>query len=386
MKPEATKASAAAGTLPHEVTKGGGVRASCLRWGVRACCPLSNRAATATERCLRAPSHGRIVALLAITPVVLLTGCMSTGTSGPLFDQFRAYDAARGTALSLDELTRRCAAADVVFFGEQHDDMICNQLEAELLHRLARGGSRPALSMEFFERDTQAAVDQYLSGKSDEIEFMRLARQKDRYLRSHRPLVQMCRAMHLPLIAANSPRALVRGFRQVASEYPKYLESQDAERRAWLPRALHPADAAYRERFFAEMGMPLSGGVAKPMKMTEAAPASMPTSAPASSPHGPLTPESVERMFAAQCVWDASMAESVADFRSRSRRPVLHVVGSFHVANHGGLVQAYRALRPRDRVLTLVYRTAAIDRLALQPEDAKTADIVLYGVAAEEKP
>ena len=57
------------------------------------------------------------------------------------------------------------AKADVVFVGEQHDDPNTHRLEAAILDGLRRRGVAVTLSLEMFERDTQADVDSYLAGK-----------------------------------------------------------------------------------------------------------------------------------------------------------------------------------------------------------------------------
>src|SRR5262245_49745637 len=84
-----------------------------------------------------------------------------TGGSAALFGQFRAFDGHSGTRLSFHDLVDRASRADVVLFGEEHSDVVCNALEAQLLSALAQ--RQPiTLAMEFFETDTQEAVNAYL--------------------------------------------------------------------------------------------------------------------------------------------------------------------------------------------------------------------------------
>ena len=51
------------------------------------------------------------------------------------------------------------ARADVVFVGEQHDDPNTHRLEAAILEGLRRRGVPVTLSLEMFERDTQAGLN-----------------------------------------------------------------------------------------------------------------------------------------------------------------------------------------------------------------------------------
>src|SRR5262245_61929623 len=160
-------------------------------------------------------------ATIGVLICIALAGCagragdlvVETGGSATLFGQFAAFDGRTGSPISFGEVVRRCDAADVVFFGEQHSTSVCNQLEAELLHALARQPRPVALSMEFFETDTQAALDAYLSGRIDEAAFIKQTRQNSDYWLAHRPLIEMCRTWRMPVIAANTPRRLIRAYR-----------------------------------------------------------------------------------------------------------------------------------------------------------------------------
>ncbi len=119
----------------------------------------------------------RALGLSAGLILLLLVGCAMpgrvelrsrTGGSAALYRQFQAFDGASGRRLSFDALVGRCRAADVIMFGEQHGAVVCNQLQAQLVHALIDSGRRFALAMEFFETDTQAALDAYLRGRLDE--------------------------------------------------------------------------------------------------------------------------------------------------------------------------------------------------------------------------
>ena len=112
-----------------------------------------------------------------------------TGGSAALYGQFQVYDGR----------------------SEEHNNAVCNQLEAQLLYALSQKHPT-ALAMEFFEADTQASLSAYLSGRIEEDAFRQQTRQKSSYLLSHRPLIELSRAARIPVIAANIPRRLVRAF------------------------------------------------------------------------------------------------------------------------------------------------------------------------------
>ena len=112
--------------------------------------------------------------------ILWVTGCAGvarldlvtrTGGNAALFGQFQAYDGHTGRRIPFSKVVHRCRVADVVLFGEQHSDPVCNQLEAQLLYALADKQRPVALAMEFFEVDTQATLDAYLRGRIEESPF-----------------------------------------------------------------------------------------------------------------------------------------------------------------------------------------------------------------------
>src|SRR5690606_16413587 len=107
--------------------------------------------------------------------------------------EFRVFTGA-GARATLDDVIGAMAAAQVVFIGETHDDPTAHMLQLELLQRatLAYGRTtaarRPvALSLEFFERDAQLPLDEYLAGLITESSFRTDARPWPRYATDYRP-------------------------------------------------------------------------------------------------------------------------------------------------------------------------------------------------------
>ena len=121
------------------------------------------------------------------------------------------------------------ANADVVFVGEQHDDPNTHRLEAAMLDGLRRRGVPVTLSLEMFERDTQAGVDTYLSAGIARTSFSRhLARGLATRPTTGRWL-SWRKHNGWPVIAANVPRRYRVERRQV---WP------DGARHAYADRAV----------------------------------------------------------------------------------------------------------------------------------------------------
>ncbi len=320
----------------------------------------------------------RFCLFAAAVAVGFLAGCATprridlqrqTGGSAFLFHQFQAYDGRSGRPVDFAAVARRCAAADIVLLGERHGDAVCNQLEAQLLYALLETRRPMALAMEFFETDQQAALDAYLDGRLDESDYIEQAHRPPSYLGTHRPLIELCRAARVPVIAANAPRRLVKAFRKSGTDYAAFRASLKPADRQWLPPQFSMLGGDYRTRFAQAMGIDLS------------APASQPARAVASRPAG--MPHSLDwkKFYLAQLLWDEAMSDAIANYRRRyPRRRVMLVVGGFHVENEGGTYRKLRAKAPRARVVTLAYRSRPDGRFAFDDEDRGAGDIVLYGL------
>ena len=300
-------------------------------------------------------------AIAAFATLGLLSGCAYDGARasrdlqlGALYGQFAAFDGEGRRLADFDSVVAAARRADVILFGEEHNDVVCNQLEAELLTRLVRRGVRPALAMEFIENDAQPAVEAYLAGRNrDEAAFVEAAGQGKKYAVSHRPLIEICRARHLPVIAANAPRELVSGFRKSGLPFDAYRAQLPLEQRQLLPAELPEITGGYRERFMALMA------------------------------HGAGHGEDFdpEALFRAQTLWDAAMAGAIAEAREEHpRQPVLLIVGRFHVADDGGLKQILRMRRPDDRILTIVYAGGDGGARELPEDERGAGDVVLSGI------
>jgi uncharacterized iron-regulated protein len=241
--------------------------------------------------------------IIAATVPLFIFGCTqasrlnlatTTGGDAALFGQFRAYDSHTGQPLTFEQVARRCATADVVLFGEEHSNAVCNQLEAQLLSTLAARPRPVALAMEFFETDTQASLNEYLEGQIDEPAFRESTRQGRAYVLAHRPLIEMCRAACIPVIAANAPRRLVHEYRTSDLDYCDFLAGLNAVDQAWLPPQNEYLAGQYHERFIETMSQhreaPSRPATPPTSPATQPGAPSMPGGAPAMPPVMPGSP------------------------------------------------------------------------------------------------
>lgn len=274
-----------------------------------------------------------------------------------------------GAAASLEDVVAAMARSDVVFIGETHDDPTGHMLEAELLKRAweaygdAAGGDAArtvALSLEFFERDVQLVLDEYLAGLITESAFQDASRPWPRYGTDYRPVVDFAKEHGLDVVAANAPRRYVNRVTRLGRAA---LEDLSPEALAHLPPLPYGQPSkAYRDQWIQVISdvMAQEGtkcGVAVPDSQAVA-------------PMG--THENMGNQLQGQALWDASMAWWIAQYLdTRPDALVLHMVGGFHVARGTGIPEHLAAYRPGTRAMIVMLRPVAdVDAFEAAPSGA----------------
>lgn len=273
-----------------------------------------------------------------------------------------------GSPSRWDDLVDTASGADVILVGENHGHPLglasAAALWDDVLQR-SRTGASPALAMEFFERDEQDALDDYLAGITDEAAFRKAAgRSAGNYPAGHRAMVEAAKAAGVPVIAANAPRRYVRIARTDGYER---LTTLTAEQRRLFRIPDSVPTGAYRDRFNQVMSPDSTPAAEKAAHGDE----------PSAADFSRLDP-----IFRSQSMWDWTMAESIQRGLEAGRRPVLLVVGRFHVDLEGGTILALRQLRPSARVVTVSFVDA--HAWSMPEEDKGRGDFVVYVGKGEE--
>jgi len=119
---------------------------------------------------------------------------------------YRLFDQ-NGKSASYKELLKDASEADIVFFGELHDNPICHWLEYEITADLyAERGKNLVLGAEMFESDNQLIVNEYLGGLLKDKSFEAEARLWPNYKTDYKRLLNFARDSSLRFIATNIPR------------------------------------------------------------------------------------------------------------------------------------------------------------------------------------
>jgi len=229
--------------------------------------------------------------------LLLLFFVLSAAAQDSMNAHYKIYDTRTKQIVTIDKIVADVAAADVLFFGEEHNDSAGHYLENKIFRALHGAyGNNLALSMEMFEADGQLGLNEYLAGKIDESRFSKDVRLWTNY-KDYRPMIEYSKQNKIPVIAANPPRRYVT---MVSRRGMISLDSLSHEAKKFLPKLPYDTlTGRYREKFFAIMK---------------------------GSPGGENP-----RVYHSQSLWDAGMGNNIYKFLKKNKgKKIFHCVGGFH--------------------------------------------------------
>ncbi|MEM8670985.1 MAG: ChaN family lipoprotein [Planctomycetota bacterium] len=265
-------------------------------------------------------------------------------------EHYRIYKG-NGVEASMEEILAAAKKIDVLFLGEYHDDPVAHHLEKSILEQVHSDrpvkkngdGTRPlALSMEMFERDTQMILDEYLSDLVTEKYLIKDGRAWKNYESDYKPLVEFAKENQLTVIAANAPRRYVNLVGREGRNALGQLSDQ-ALSLSLPPLPYAEPSPAYANKFHSLMD---KFGRDRAKKKGEAFDDSEEAVAKRAADRADS--------LAAQALWDASMAYSIA--RQLADEPdsqVLHINGSFHTEKRLGIPEHLQSYRPNTSLLVV---------------------------------
>lgn len=276
---------------------------------------------------------------------------------------YHVYDTQAKQWIDLESMLSTATKNDVLFLGEQHNDDYGHQLELAIVQGAARRRGNLVVAMEMFERDAQPALNDYLSGRINEMEFLSRSRPWPNYLSDYRPIIEFARSRNLTVIGSNAPQRLARAVAQNGISIVEKFPTQD---RTLVAAQLEYPKDQYWQRFVATMTAMVGhgGGAPNPHTNAGAAPSATPsTAAPNNNPHanphanphgnGSAQPtdvsDRIEKFYQAQVLKDETMAESIVNVlkeRESAKPFVIHINGDFHSAYREGTAARTRRRLP----------------------------------------
>src|SRR5688500_5060855 len=104
---------------------------------------------------------------------------------------------AEGKEIGYDKLIKALSKADVVLFGELHDNALNHWLELQVVKDLYAVRNDLVLGLEMFEADDQIVLSEYLNGTIEEKHLLAEAKVWDNYKHDYRPVIEFAREKKL---------------------------------------------------------------------------------------------------------------------------------------------------------------------------------------------
>lgn len=226
----------------------------------------------------------------------------------------------KGKQVKYKKLLKEAEKADIVFFGELHNNPISHWLQLELtqdLFKLKNG--MITMGAEMFEADNQVILDEYLQGIKDKSTFEEEARLWKNYKTDIAPLVEFAKENKLRFVASNIPRRYASMVFRGGFEALDTLSSETKAFIAPLPPAYDPELPGYKNMM--EM---MAGHGGKPN----------------------------ENFPKAQAIKDATMAYFIHKNMEEGKL-FIHYHGTYHSDNYEGILWYLKLLRPDLKMLTI---------------------------------
>lgn len=257
----------------------------------------------------------RLTPLFFMMAMLLFQGCghlrkrpLPMGSIAGVPGHFRMghiLDLRAGRAVSFEELVDRLAAVGLVFIGERHDNPEHHLIQVQVLQALKDRLGPFDLAMEIFQRPHQVALDRYLRGETTEeafIEEIDWTKSWGHDYAFYRPLLQWARQNRARILAVNAPMEVVR---KVARQG---LESLAPAERDAIARDADLSNSAHRNYLKAVFEQHRQGDL-----------------------------KTFDFFYEAQCVWEETMAESIADHLRQKGGKLVAFVGNGHLVNRFGI-------------------------------------------------
>lgn len=245
---------------------------------------------------------------------------------------------ADGKATTFKKMLKTVDEADIILFGEEHNNPISHWLQYELTKSLHQNNDL-ILAAEMLERDNQHELNDYLSGKINAKALDTLARLWKNHKTDYAPLVNFAKDNKLPFVAANIPRHYANLVYKKGFEA---LDSLTTEQKNWIA----PLPIAF------DKDLPTYQKILEMM-----------------GEHG--TPELVK----AQAIKDATMAHSILE-NFKEKYTLIHYNGAYHSDFYEGIGWYLKRQRP-DLKYATISTVSQKNTLKLDKENLGKADFII---------
>lgn len=250
---------------------------------------------------------------------------------------YQLYDKS-GKKTTYKKMVQQAENAEVVLFGEHHDNSIVHWLQLEFTKDLF-AKKQLVLGAEMIEADNQKQLNQYLKGEINQKAFDTLARLWNNHKTDYKPLVDFAKENNLNFVATNVPR---RYASLVYKQDFQALDKLSEEEKTWMA----PLPIKY------DKNLP---GYVKMLEM--------------------MGDHASETMPKAQAIKDATMGHFILQ-NLKPNTTFVHYNGSFHSDNFDGIYWYLKQGNPELKIMTIA-TVSQKDISRMEKENIKLADFII---------
>lgn len=250
-----------------------------------------------------------------------------------------------GSVSAYEDIINAAKSADIVLFGEMHNNPICHWLEYEIANDLYKiKGQELIMGAEMFETDNQLLIDEYISGKIKESNFEAEVKLWPNYKSDYKPLVNFAKKNKIKFIASNIPRRYASLVGKYGFETLDSLSDEAKELIAPLPIKYDSELNCYKNM------MKMSGDTSSNMHKNQNLPK-------------------------AQAVKDATMANSILKYLKKNQL-CIHFNGTYHSENFESMIWYLKEMKPKLKIISIA-SVEQEDISSLSKENLNKADFIL---------
>lgn len=243
----------------------------------------------------------------------------------------------KGKKVKYDKMIKEMQDADVVLFGELHNNPISHWMQLEVSKSLL--DKNPVFGAEMFEADNQVMMSEYMDGYISSQNFEDQMRLWKNNATDYQPLVELAKENNRPFIATNVPR---RYASVVFREGIDGLDKLSDEAKSWmapLPFEIDMELPGYKAML--EMGMGHGG----------------------------------DNIVQSQALKDATMAYFILENREQGD-VFIHFNGTYHSNNFEGIYHYLKQANPDLKIVTIASVEQAETDSVVEENEA-IADFIL---------
>jgi uncharacterized iron-regulated protein len=237
----------------------------------------------------------------------------------------------------LDDVINAVLDKRIIYIGEFHDRFAHHNLQLQIIKGIYERYKKIAIGMEMFQRPFQDVLDDYISDRLDEREFLKQSEYFKRWgfdYNLYKPILDFSKKEKIPVIALNIEREIIDKVSK------RGLESLSEQEMKKIPEEIDFSDSDYKERLISVFRM-----------------------------HDRGEDRNFDFFYQSQLLWDETMAESIDNFlRKNEDYKIIVLAGGGHIAYGSGIPK--RLYRRNN----FPYATIMIDSNV----DREIADFVIY--------